>query len=59
MTVASVAPVIAHQGGWDEVAFVALPIALFAGLLALANRRAVRAQAPGDVTDEDDQAPDD
>jgi hypothetical protein len=36
--------VIAHAGGWDEIAFVLLPIALFAGLLAIANRRAVRAQ---------------
>jgi hypothetical protein len=45
--------VLAHQGGWDEVLFVLLPIALFAGLLAIANRRATRAQAeespePGD-----------
>jgi len=44
---------LAHQGGWDELAFVLLPIALFAGLLAIANRRATRAQAdeeldPGD-----------
>lgn len=37
--------VLAHQGGWDEVLFVLLPIALFAGLLAIANRRATRAQA--------------
>lgn len=40
--------VLAHQGGWDEIAFVLLPIALFAGLLALANRRAARQQAEGD-----------
>jgi hypothetical protein len=45
--------VFAHQGGWDELLFVLLPIALFAGLLAIANRRATRAQAeeehePGD-----------
>jgi hypothetical protein len=31
---------LAHQGGWDEIALVATPIALFAGLLWLANRRA-------------------
>ena len=37
--------VLAHEGGWDELAFVLAPIALFAGLLAIANRRAVRAQA--------------
>lgn len=45
--------VLAHQGGWDELIFVLLPIALFAGLLAIANRRATRAQSedspqPGD-----------
>jgi hypothetical protein len=32
----------AHQGGWDEVLFVIVPIAIFAGLLAVANRRATR-----------------
>ncbi|MEQ1788399.1 MAG: hypothetical protein ABL966_15210 [Acidimicrobiales bacterium] len=41
---------LAHEGGWDELLFVLLPIALFAGLLAIANRRATRAQAddPGE-----------
>lgn len=39
------AVLLAHQGGWDEVLFVALPIALFAGLLVIANRRATRDQA--------------
>jgi hypothetical protein len=32
--------VLAHQGGWDEMLFVALPIGLFALLLYLANKRA-------------------
>jgi hypothetical protein len=32
--------VLAHQGGWDEALFVAVPLALFAGLLAVARRRA-------------------
>jgi hypothetical protein len=32
--------VLAHQGGWDELLLVLLPIGIFAGLLALANRRA-------------------
>lgn len=36
---------LAHQGGWDELLFVLVPIALFAWLLAVANRRAARAQA--------------
>ena len=33
---------LAHQGGWDEVLFVAVPILIFSGLLAVANRRASR-----------------
>lgn len=36
--------VLAHQGGWDELLFVLLPIGLFAALLAVANRRATRQQ---------------
>ncbi|HEY9555183.1 MAG TPA: hypothetical protein VIR58_00530 [Acidimicrobiales bacterium] len=35
--------IVAHQGGWDETLFVLLPVAIFAGLLALANRRATAA----------------
>ena len=35
----------AHQGGWDELLFVLVPIALFGGLLAIANRRATRWEA--------------
>lgn len=31
---------IAHQGGWDEMLFVAIPIAIFAWLLRMANKRA-------------------
>ena len=31
---------LAHQGGWDEALMVLVPIAVFAGLLVLANRRA-------------------
>jgi hypothetical protein len=33
---------LAHQGGWDEMLFVAVPILIFGGLLAVANRRASR-----------------
>ena len=40
---------LAHQGGWDEILFVLLPIGLFAGLLALANKRAAREQAERDA----------
>lgn len=36
-----VTPVLlAHQGGWDEILLVLVPIALFALLLGVANRRA-------------------
>ena len=41
----------AHQGGWDEILFVLVPIAIFAGLLALANSRAARAQEEHDAAD--------
>jgi hypothetical protein len=43
--------VFAHQGGWDEILFVLLPIGLFAGLLALANKRAGREQAAREEED--------
>lgn len=36
---------LAHQGGWDEMLFVLVPIALFATLLQVANRRASREAA--------------
>ena len=38
------AAVLAHQGGWDEIALVVAPIALVLGLLALARRRVPRHQ---------------
>jgi hypothetical protein len=31
---------LAHQGGWDEILLVLVPIVLFALLLVIANRRA-------------------
>jgi predicted MFS family arabinose efflux permease len=34
------AALLAHQGGWDEILFVAAPLVVLAALLALANRRA-------------------
>ena len=33
-------PVLAHQGGWDEILFVVAPMAVFGGLLWMANKRA-------------------
>ena len=38
------AELLAHQGGWDEILLVAAPLALLAGLLFLANRRASRSR---------------
>jgi hypothetical protein len=39
VTVTSVASLLAHQGGWDEVLLVAGPIVAIVGLLMLAKRR--------------------
>jgi len=36
---------LAHQGGWDEMLMVLVPIALLVGLLRVAKRRAERAAA--------------
>lgn len=36
--------VLAHQGGWDELLLVLLPLLVIAGLLYIANRRASRLQ---------------
>jgi hypothetical protein len=49
------ARLIAHQGGWDELLFVLVPIGLFAGLLAIANRRATDARAEHHVDPEDEE----
>lgn len=46
--------VTGHQGGWDEVLFVAAPIAIFAGMLWVAKRRAeaeIRAQRDDEKTE--------
>jgi hypothetical protein len=45
--------VLAHQGGWDEILMVLAPIAVFAGLLYVANKRA-GALAEADDDDERD-----
>lgn len=41
---------LAHQGGWDEVLFVAVPCALFVWLLRLARKRSLAARAREDGT---------
>lgn len=32
-------PLFAHQGGWDEILIVAIPLVLIGTLLYIANRR--------------------
>ena len=48
--------VLAHQGGWDEILFVAAPILVFFGLLFLANRRANELHRQADQADETEDA---
>lgn len=52
--IAPPALLVAHQGGWDEILVVLVPIAIFAALLAVANRRASRAQSERDDTSPSD-----
>jgi hypothetical protein len=48
------AVLLAHQGGWDETLLVLAPVALVAGLLHVANRRAKQhLAAHGQVTGQD------
>lgn len=37
--------VLAHQGGWDELLLIAVPIVIIVGLLAVVKRRVERAAA--------------
>ncbi len=34
--------VLAHQGGWDEMLMVFVPVSIFAALLYMANKRAAK-----------------
>ena len=52
----TVAALVAHQGGWDEIALVGGPILLIIGVLAVAKRR-VDASAARDALDALDDAP--
>ena len=49
--------VLAHQGGWDEILFVLTPLLVFAGLLALARKRADQLDAARDATDAETGSP--
>jgi len=46
----SVLAVLAHQGGWDEILFVIAPMAIFGGLLWLANDKQLGADAKNKAT---------
>jgi hypothetical protein len=39
---------LAHQGGWDEILMILAPVAVIAGLLAVAKRRVDRRQDTSD-----------
>jgi hypothetical protein len=47
--------VLTHQGGWDEILVVLVPLALFAFLLRLANKRA---ESMHRAAPDDERAPD-
>ena len=51
---------VAHQGGWDEMLLVAVPILLFYGILRLAKRRADRLEShdPANTSPPTDIRPD-
>lgn len=45
---------LAHQGGWDEILFVLVPVSIFAGLLWIANKKAMAAEdAATDLGDDE------
>jgi hypothetical protein len=46
----SLAPVVAHQGGWDEVLLVGGPIVVIIVLLAIAKRRVDAQVGPGSTS---------
>jgi|GEM_PF-741199 len=46
-----ISSIFGHQGGWDEALMVLVPIAIFVGLLLLANKRAKAIQAKRAQTD--------
>ncbi|CAB4557301.1 unannotated protein [freshwater metagenome] len=45
---------LAHQGGWDEILMVLVPVGVFAALLYFANQRAAKL---GDRVDSEDSTP--
>ncbi len=52
-----ISSIFGHQGGWDEALVVLVPIAIFVGLLLLANKRAKAIQAKRAQTDSVSEGP--
>lgn len=46
--------IYAHQGGWDEILFVLVPLVLFAVLLVVARRRVDRTDVDDATEDQRD-----
>lgn len=53
------APVFAHQGGWDEILLVVAPLAIIGLLLWVANRRLAKQLEEATVSSPIDEASDD
>lgn len=51
------AAIVAHQGGWDEILLVAVPIVVVVALLALARRRVTRAHDAPNAANTDRPTP--
>ncbi len=45
-----IAALVAHQGGWDEILLVTVPIVVIVGLLAVVKRRVDAQLPPSDDT---------
>ena len=48
LTADPVGSLLAHQGGWDEMLMVAVPVVVFALLLRMASKRADRLEPATD-----------
>ncbi|MEM9615071.1 MAG: hypothetical protein AAF962_01910 [Actinomycetota bacterium] len=46
-----VSPLLAHQGGWDEILMIVGPLAVVGGALWLANKRAAELEAAEAATE--------
>jgi hypothetical protein len=44
--------IFAHQGGWDEMLFVIVPLAIVFGLIVLVKRRAAQSREQSDPLDQ-------